>query len=50
MFLEDLGILFKNDPTFDFIFNNVPSGLFKKIVKLRKKRLETKPPSLGDLL
>lgn len=49
MLLEDLGRLFKGDPTFDYIFNHLPQGQFLKIVELRRKRLE-KQPQISDIL
>lgn len=42
MFIEELGILFKGDPTFDMI-KDLPRSLFMKIVELRKKRLIEEP-------
>ncbi len=36
-------MLFRNDPTFNYIFYELPRGQFLKIVELRKKRLETEP-------
>lgn len=47
--MEEMGRMFKGDPTFDFIFNRLPSGHFMKIVELRKKRLE-ESPAIDDLL
>lgn len=47
--LEDLGRLFRGDPTFDFIFNNMTNGQFMKIAELRRKRLEQNP-QLSDIL
>lgn len=44
--LEEVGVLFKNDPTFDFIFNKLPKGMFTDIMERRKKRLEKEPPSI----
>lgn len=50
MFLEELGSLFRNDPTFDFIFNNLPKSQFVRIVELRRKRMSSEPPSINDLI
>ena len=46
--IEELGVLFKGDPTFDFIFKELPKSLFFEIVKIRRERFEKSPP-LGDL-
>ena len=43
MKLEELGVVFKGDPTFEYIFNNLPKSHFFKIVELRKNRLESSP-------
>lgn len=43
MLLENLGDLFKNDPTFDYIFNKLPKSYFMKIVEIRRKRKEEEP-------
>ena len=49
MFMEDLGHLFKGDPTFNYIFYELPQGQFMKIVELRRKRME-QSPQLTDIL
>ena len=49
MFMEDLGRLFKGDPTFDYIFYHLPKSHFLKIVELRKKKL-MEEPQLPDIL
>jgi hypothetical protein len=49
MQLEELGFLFKNDPTFDYIFNELPRSWFLKIAEFRKKRLESQP-RLSDIM
>lgn len=49
MFIEDLGYLFKGDPTFEYAFHSLPQGMFMKLVELRRKRLE-KAPQLNDIL
>ena len=49
MQIEELGYLFKNDPTFDYIFRELPRSYFMKIAEFRKKRLETNP-RLSDVL
>lgn len=41
--LEELGVLFKGDPTFSYIFNELPRSLFLKIVEFRRKRYEAEP-------
>lgn len=38
--LEDVGRLFKNDPTFDYIFNQLPKGMFVAIVDKRREMME----------
>ena len=43
-FTEELGYIFKNDPTFDYIFN-MPKSYFIKITELRRKRLSEQPPN-----
>ena len=48
MELEEVGRMFKNDPTFEYIFN-LPKSMFMKIAEIRRKRLETEP-SLSDML
>ena len=48
MEIEEVGRIFKGDPTFEYIFN-LPKSMFLQIVKLRKKRLETEP-SIADLV
>ena len=48
MELEEVGRMFKSDPTFEYIFN-LPKSMFLQIVKLRKKRLVSEP-SLSDML
>lgn len=50
MFIEELGTLFKNDPTFDFIFNNLPKSHFERIVELRRNRQAKGAESLADIL
>ena len=47
MMLESLGILFKNDPTFEYIFRELPRGMFMKIYEIRRKRVETEPQISG---
>lgn len=47
MMLESLGILFKNDPTFEYIFRELPRGMFMKIYEIRRKRVETEPQIPG---
>ena len=42
MFLEEVGNLFKSDPTFDYIFH-LPKSYFLKIVELRRKRVASEP-------
>lgn len=49
MELEELGYLFKNDPTFDYLFNNLPKSCFMKIVERRRERLKANP-HLSDIL
>lgn len=49
MFIEELGRLFKGDPTFDYVFNKLPKGYFMKIVDLRRKHKEANP-QLEDLM
>nr|DAR75725.1 MAG TPA: bacteriocin [Caudoviricetes sp.] len=44
--LEELGALFKGDPTFEYMFNKLPRGYFVKIVELRRKRIEKEGPQL----
>ena len=48
-YIEDLGYIFKGDPTFDYIFNHLPKSYFTEIVKIRKQRM-LKEPSLGNLV
>lgn len=50
MNLEDIGFLFKHDPTFNYIFNKLPKGLFFEIVDKRRKRLETQGAQLDQLM
>lgn len=50
IFVEELGILFKNDPTFDFVFNKLPKSLFRKVCDLRRKRLVENTSQLDELL
>lgn len=47
--MEELGRLFKSDPTFDYIFYHLPKSHFMKIVELRRKAME-KNASLTDIL
>ena len=43
--------MFKSDPTFDYIFRELPRSYFLKIVELRKKRRTENPNlGLGDML
>lgn len=44
-----MGRLFKDDPTFDYIFNNLPKSYFESIVKLRRE-YEAKNPSLSKMI
>lgn len=41
--MEELGSIFKNDPTFEYVYN-LPKSYFLKIVELRKKRIAEHPP------
>lgn len=49
MQMEELGYLFKNDPTFDYIFHEFPRSWLLKVAEFRRKRLETSP-RLGDIM
>ena len=49
MKLEELGALFRGDPTFDYIFHNLPKSHFLKIVELRRNRMN-RSPGLDDLI
>jgi len=49
MELEELGHLFRGDPSFDYIFYHLPRSAFMKIYERRKKRME-QTPSISDIL
>ena len=44
-----MGRIFKGDPTFEYVFKELPRSAFLKIVEYRKAALE-KQPTLTDLL
>ena len=47
--MEELGTLFKGDPTFEYIFKELPKSHFLRIVELRRARKDSEPPPLlGD--
>lgn len=50
MFIEELGVLFKGDPTFNYVFNRLPRSYFMKIVELRRKRQSTGEAQIEELL
>ena len=48
-FVEELGMLFRNDPTFSYVFS-LPKSHMMKVVELRRKRIEAEQlPGLPSL-
>ena len=48
--LEEMGYLFKGDPTFDYVFNKLPRGYLMHIISRRRERMEKQGPKLTDIL